>query len=119
MADIGLCVAVSPCALEGGRDWPTYISPFSKRFFRLSLIASLEILLISVRSDTPTSFFLVLSKTAFLNCGRPPLLPPVRLASGAASFLRPALLVTPCRARESDLERVQMVRLAGRALLPC
>jgi hypothetical protein len=68
----------------------TYISPFSNRFFKLSLIASLEILLIRVRSETPTSFFLVVSKTAFFanwDVGWPP------LAAGfaaAASFLRPA-----------------------------
>ena len=56
-------------------------------------MASFEILLSSVRSETPTSFFLVLSKTAFLTCCLPPLLggaiPP-------ASFLRPARLVTAC-----------------------
>ena len=49
----------------------TYISPFSNLFLRLSLIASFEILLMSVRSDTPTSFFLVDSKTAFRTCGLP------------------------------------------------
>jgi hypothetical protein len=52
-------------------------------------MASFETLLISVRSETPTSFFLVLSKTAFfancaLGCPAPP----------AASFLRPARLET-------------------------
>jgi hypothetical protein len=57
-------------------------------------MASLEILLISVRSDTPTSFFLVLSKTALdANCD---LGCPGRAAppAAAASFLRPARLVT-------------------------
>lgn len=58
-------------------------------------MASLEILLIRVRSETPTSFFLVDSKTAFFancDCGWPPpaLEPP-------ASFLRPARFVTAYR----------------------
>ena len=56
-------------------------------------MASLEILLNSVRSDTPTSFFLVLSKTAFLTCSCP-----TRFVEGGAvvglSFLRPARFVT-------------------------
>ncbi len=56
-------------------------------------MASLEILLKSVRSETPTSFFLVLSKTAFLTCCCPP-----RLLEGPVvvlgSFLRPARFVT-------------------------
>lgn len=60
-------------------------------------MASLEILLIKVRSDTPTSFFLVLSKTARL---MPPLPPPPRPVSVGlaleASFLRPARFVTAC-----------------------
>ena len=56
-------------------------------------MASLEILLISVRSETPTSFFLVVSKTAFVAnwafcC------PPPAAAAAAASFLRPARLDT-------------------------
>jgi hypothetical protein len=55
----------------------------------------LLILLIKVKSDTPTSFFFVVSKTAFL-IG--PLLPPPLAApedfDAAASFLRPARLVT-------------------------
>jgi len=67
------------------------MSPFSKRFLRLSLMASLETLLISVRSETPTSFFLVVSNTAFLaNCAVGCPLP------AAASFLRPARLETAC-----------------------
>ena len=56
-------------------------------------MASFEILLNSVRSETPTSFFLVLSKTAFLTCCCPP-----RLLEGPVvvlgSFLRPARFVT-------------------------
>jgi hypothetical protein len=47
----------------------TYISPFSKRFFRFSLIASFDTLLMRVRSDTPTSFFFVVSNAAFLILG--------------------------------------------------
>ena len=61
------CVAACVCGAglaQAGRR--TYISPFSNRFFKLSLMASLEILLISVRSETPTSFFLVVSKTALV-----------------------------------------------------
>jgi hypothetical protein len=54
-------------------------------------MASLEILLISVRSETPTSFFFVVSKTAFAAnwafCCPPP---------AAASFLRPARFDTAC-----------------------
>lgn len=53
-------------------------------------MASFEILLISVRSETPTSFFLVVSKTAFFanwDGGAPP---PV-------SFLRPARFDTYVR----------------------
>lgn len=75
----------------------TYISAFSKRFFRFSLIASLDILLIRVRSETPTSFFLVLSNTAFLICGWPPLLEALALPvlpTVSACFLRPARFVT-------------------------
>lgn len=75
----------------------TYISAFSKRFFRFSLIASLDILLIRVRSETPTSFFLVLSKTAFLICGWPPLLEALALPvlpAVSVCFLRPARFVT-------------------------
>lgn len=57
-------------------------------------MASFEILLISVRSDTPTSFFLVLSKTALVAnwdfCCPGRAAPP----AAAASFLRPARLVT-------------------------
>lgn len=56
-------------------------------------MASLEILLIRVRSDTPTSFFLVLSKTAFL--ANPAFCPPPG-AAPPASFLRPARLDTAC-----------------------
>ena len=55
-------------------------------------MASFEILLSSVRSETPTSFFFVLSKTAFLTWGFPPALEAFALP---ASFLRPARLVTP------------------------
>jgi hypothetical protein len=99
VSDVCLCLRQSLCpspfeywagaghALAGRR---TYISPFSKRFFRFSLIASFETLLIRVRSETPTSFFLVVSKTAFFaNCdfGCPP-------PAAAASFLRPARFVT-------------------------
>lgn len=75
----------------------TYISAFSKRFFKFSLIASLDILLIRVRSETPTSFFLVLSNTAFLICGWPPLLEALALPvlpMVSACFLRPARFVT-------------------------
>lgn len=49
----------------------TYISAFSNRFFKFSLIASFETLLIKVRSETPTSFFLVVSNVAFLIFGLP------------------------------------------------
>lgn len=71
----------------------TYISAFSNRFFRLSLIASFDILLIKVRSETPTSFFLVLSKTAFFaNCVFS--FPPPACLELPASFLRPARLLT-------------------------
>jgi hypothetical protein len=74
----------------------TYISAFSKRFLRFSLMASLEILLISVRSETPTSFFRVVSKTAFFaNCAFCP--PPAAGLEEPASFLRPARFVTACR----------------------
>lgn len=55
-------------------------------------MASFEILLISVRSETPTSFFLVLSNTAFLTWGSPPL-PPDAWAL-LLSFFRPARFVT-------------------------
>jgi hypothetical protein len=68
----------------------TYISAFSNRFFRFSLMASFEILLMRVRSDTPTSFFLVDSKTARL-------MGPFDLEASAdlgASFFRPARFVT-------------------------
>jgi hypothetical protein len=51
-------------------------------------MASFDTLLMSVRSETPTSFFLVLSKTAFFaNCAF--CCPPA-----AASFLRPARFET-------------------------
>lgn len=57
-------------------------------------MASLEILLISVRSETPTSFFLVVSKTALVAnwafCCPGRAAPP----AAAASFLRPARLDT-------------------------
>lgn len=57
-------------------------------------MASFEILLISVRSDTPTSFFLVVSKTARL-IG--PLSRPLEaVLELGASFFRPARLVTAC-----------------------
>lgn len=75
----------------------TYISAFSNRFFKFSLIASLDILLIRVRSETPTSFFLVLSNTAFLICGWPPLLEALALPVSptvSICFLRPARFVT-------------------------
>ena len=71
---------------------PTYISAFSKRFFRLSFIASFDILLMSVRSETPTSFFLVLSKAAFRTWGFPP--PLLAACALLVSFLRPARFVT-------------------------
>ena len=64
---LSLSIAAHVCdagLAQAGRR--TYISPFSKRFFRFSLMASLETLLIKVRSDTPTSFFLVVSKTALV-----------------------------------------------------
>jgi hypothetical protein len=47
----------------------TYISPFSNRFFKFSLMASFDTLLMRVRSDTPTSFFFVVSNVAFLMLG--------------------------------------------------
>jgi len=53
-------------------------------------MASFEILLIRVRSDTPTSFFLVLSNTAFFEKAAFWAPPP----AAAASFLRPARLLT-------------------------
>lgn len=103
---IYVCTAVSRCPdasrylgdrvdlAQAGRR--TYMSPFSKRFFRFSLMASLDTLLISVRSETPTSFFLVVSKTAFLaNCDVGCPLP------AAASFLRPARLETACTSNVS------------------
>lgn len=56
-------------------------------------MASFEILLISVRSETPTSFFLVVSKTAFfVNPAFGP--PPAACLEPPASFLRPARFVT-------------------------
>ena len=71
----------------------TYISLASNLCFKLSLIDSFDILLSNVRSETPTCFFLVVSKTAL--CGFPPdagaLLP---LGAALGSFLRPARLVT-------------------------
>ncbi len=50
----------------------------------------------SVRSETPTSFFFVLSNTAFLTLGLPP--PPLAPAGAAtvATLLLPARFVTPC-----------------------
>lgn len=81
--------------LEGGAAWSsrqavvlTYISLFSNRFCRFSFIASLETLLSKVRSETPTSFFFVVSNVAFLMFGllappdRPP--PPVGALLAAA-----------------------------------
>src|SRR5579871_5471970 len=67
-------VSVSFIATLGNLWWTegsgrTYISPFSNRFFKFSLIASFDTLLIRVRSDTPTSFFFVVSKVAFLMLG--------------------------------------------------
>lgn len=47
----------------------TYISAFSNLFLRLSFMASFVTLLIRVRSETPTSFFLVVSNAAFLILG--------------------------------------------------
>ena len=70
----------------------TYISPFSNRFFKFSLMASFEILLISVRSETPTSFFLVVSKTAFVANWD---LGAVRAAGWPPTALRAARLVFP------------------------
>src|ERR1700748_2641047 len=61
-------------------------------------MASFEILLISVRSDTPTSFFFVVSNTARLICPLPE--PPLERPESAclpASFLRPARFVTAYR----------------------
>lgn len=75
-------------------------------------MASFEILLISVRSDTPTSFFLVLSKTALVAnwdfCCPGRAAPP----AAAASFLRPARLVTACSALGQRLSCLQ--RRGGR-----
>jgi hypothetical protein len=59
-------------------------------------MASLEILLISVRSETPTSFFLVVSKTAFVANWAAFCCPPPPAAAAAASFLRPARFDTAC-----------------------
>ena len=73
----------------------TYISAFSNRFFRFSFIASFDILLMSVRSETPTSFFLVLSKAAFRTWGFPP--PLLAACALLVSFLRPARFVTACQ----------------------
>jgi hypothetical protein len=93
-----------------------YISPFSNRFFKLSLIASLEILLIRVRSETPTSFFLVVSKTAFFanwDGGAPP---PV-------SFLRPARFETctwlqsVCSSSAMRMRHFTLGAMAGAQLL--
>ena len=83
------------CIAKLARAQRTYISAFSKRFFRLSLIASFDILLMSVRSETPTSFFLVLSKAAFRTWGFPP--PLFAVCALPGSFLRPARFVTACR----------------------
>ena len=49
----------------------------------------------SVRSETPTSFFLVLSKAAFRTWGFPP--PLLAACALLVSFLRPARLVTACQ----------------------
>jgi hypothetical protein len=68
----------------------TYISPASNRFFKLSFIASGVTLLIKVRSETPISFFFVVSNAAFLIFGFPPdaaPLPP-SCAFAVLSFLR-------------------------------
>ena len=57
-------------------------------------MASLETLLSSVRSDTPISFFLVVSKVAFLGLAELDLSPPAEAPARAAlSFAR---LVIPC-----------------------
>jgi hypothetical protein len=80
----------SSISSQGG--FLTYISALSNRFFKFSLIASLETLLINVRSETPTSFFFVVSNVAFLIVGlllppaRPP--PPVCAFFVAFSFFR-------------------------------
>lgn len=59
----------------------------------------------SVRSDTPTSFFLVLSKAAFRTWGFPP--PLLAACALLVSFLRPARFVTACQgsalAKDQDL----------------
>ena len=64
-------------------------------------MASFEILLIKVRSETPTSFFLLVSKKAFLTWGFP--LPPEGWAL-PASFFRPARFVTAWAQQEYQLE---------------
>jgi len=71
----------------------TYISPFSNLFFKFSLIASFEILLINVRSETPTSFFFPLSKTALRTWGCAPPPPPPGCAELGGCFERPARFV--------------------------
>ena len=85
----------------------TYISAFSNRFFKFSLMASLDTLLISVRSETPTSFFLVLSNTAF--AANPP---PAAGLEPPPSFLRPARLLTAFGAYQKPS---QCMRLPQRA----
>ena len=53
----------------------------------------------SVRSETPTSFFLVLSKAAFRTWGFPP--PLLVVCALLVSFLRPARFVTACKGSKS------------------
>ena len=55
----------------------------------------------SVRSETPTSFFLVLSKAAFRTWGFPP--PLLDACALLVSFLRPARFVTACECSWSVL----------------
>lgn len=86
----------------------TYISPASNLFCKFSLMASLDTLLIKVRSETPTSFFFVASNWALRIFGL--LLPvaaaaaPLRGASAALSpfgrRLMPCETVRTCAATE-------------------
>jgi hypothetical protein len=69
----------------------------SNRFFRLSLIASLETLLRRVRSETPISFFLVVSKVAFFGLAPPePPWPPAAAPPACLAPLSFRRLVIPC-----------------------
>lgn len=77
-------------------------------------MASFDILLINVRSDTPTSFFFPVSNTAFLTCGWAPLF---GVAEAAACLLLPARLVTAYRRGQLDLALQHSGRI--RTMLGC